>query len=421
MSSPSPATQAAPAASSNDQQQLESLLDRVLERTERVRGEILLTPCGVEFGNFEGLCRWARYIVASGLSPKGIDTFEKALVCIVLGRSVGLDPFQAIQNIASINGRPVMWGDMPLAVCRQHKDWDESGYEEYFEVAGRRVEGNPPMSAFAEAAKDQAKAAGVKCVVKTLRRGAKEQKVHTFSVADAVGAGLWGKNGSLYGTYPHRMLRFRARGYNLRDNFGDALKGLGVRELADEEESPAALGNGRADAAKARAAAVTAKLDAAQSARLDMPGNAPSQEERDEWEWEGRREAKAQSRLAEAQGAPLPAPPAPAESSARLDAAVQQRTALTQPVAAAAPPERQPGEDIDEDEMTRADMEANLAERLDQAASDGDFQAVGAEMTKHAAFLGTGHARLVARYQERYLARKQGAGAKPKAMKEEPF
>ena len=44
-------------------------------------------------------------------------------------------------------------------------------------------------------------------------------------MADAKRAGLWGKSGP-WTQYPDRMLLFRARGFALRDAFGDYLRGL---------------------------------------------------------------------------------------------------------------------------------------------------------------------------------------------------
>jgi hypothetical protein len=48
-------------------------------------------------------------------------------------------------------------------------------------------------------------------------------------VADAKAAKLWGKSGP-WTDYPRRMLKFRARGFVLRDVFGDVLKGLRTAE-----------------------------------------------------------------------------------------------------------------------------------------------------------------------------------------------
>lgn len=179
--------------------------------TAEQKNEILVTPMGIDFANFDGLWRIAVIIHRSGFFPKGLQTTEAIAVCIARGRAIGLDPFQAMDSIGVINGKPVIYGDAPLAVCRQHPSWDESGFEE--EITG----------------KDDSMVA----TCKTLRKGGK-QRVQTFSVQDAKNANLWSKDGP-WKLYPKRMLMFRARGYNLRDNFGDALKGISVAELTDEE------------------------------------------------------------------------------------------------------------------------------------------------------------------------------------------
>jgi hypothetical protein len=68
----------------------------------------------------------------------------------------------------------------------------------------------------------------------------------SFSVSDAKRAGLWGKSGP-WANYPERMLKYRARGFCLRDAFPDVLKGLITIEEAndyptvDATPAPAAL------------------------------------------------------------------------------------------------------------------------------------------------------------------------------------
>jgi hypothetical protein len=60
----------------------------------------------------------------------------------------------------------------------------------------------------------------------------------SFSVADAKRANLWGKKGP-WTQYPARMLKWRARGFNLADNFGEVLKGLKtIDELMDTPAEP---------------------------------------------------------------------------------------------------------------------------------------------------------------------------------------
>ena len=66
------------------------------------------------------------------------------------------------------------------------------------------------------------------------RKGQKETR-ETFSVADAKKAGLWNKEGT-WQKYPKRLLKFRARGFNLRDGWADIMKGMkSVEEVQDYE------------------------------------------------------------------------------------------------------------------------------------------------------------------------------------------
>ncbi len=175
------------------------------------QNSILVTERGLGYATFDGLWRLANMIHRSGLFPKGLPNPEAICICIVRGKALGLDPFQAMDSIGVINGKPVLYGDAPLAVCRQHPAWDESGFEEKITGTGDNMV----------------------ATCSTLRKGAKAPRVETFSVMDAKQAKLWGKEGP-WTFYPKRMLMFRARGYNVRDNFGDALKGVGIGELLDD-------------------------------------------------------------------------------------------------------------------------------------------------------------------------------------------
>jgi hypothetical protein len=167
---------------------------------------------GLEVKTLDDLWRVSNYISKSGLAPKGIETPEAIFTALELGLELGLPPMAALQNIAVINGRPGVFGDVQLALVRA------SGLlEEYSETEI----GNPKDDTW-----------GVQCVCK--RVGSKFAN-STFTVADAKKAQLWGKSGP-WTQYPKRMLKFRARGYLLRDEFGDVLKGIKtVEELKDLE------------------------------------------------------------------------------------------------------------------------------------------------------------------------------------------
>lgn len=170
---------------------------------------------GVQLASIEDAFRFAKAICESGFAPKGMEKPESILVAIQLGAELGLTPMAALQNTAVINGRPAIYGDAALALVRS------SGllvsYKE--EIVG---EGGSDSFGFR---------------VTAVRKG-EQTTVETFTVGDAKRAKLWGKAGP-WTDYPQRMLRFRARGYALRDLFGDVLKGLRtVEEARDIPSEP---------------------------------------------------------------------------------------------------------------------------------------------------------------------------------------
>jgi hypothetical protein len=165
--------------------------------------------------------RFARMLAASELVPREYRGKPEAiLVAMQWGYEVGLNPLQAMQNIAVINGRPALWGDAALALVRGHAAC---------EYVREGVEG-------------EGDARYGWCEVK--RRGEPPQR-RTFCVADAKRAGLWGKAGP-WQQYPDRMLQMRARGFALRDVFPDALRGVITREEAQDIPADAPVVDGEA-------------------------------------------------------------------------------------------------------------------------------------------------------------------------------
>lgn len=155
--------------------------------------------------------RLGKAIIMSGTAPRGMDTPEKCMIAIMRGLEVGLSPMQAVDKIAIVNGRPVIWGDGAIGLVRG------SGLCEYVHET-------------AEGVGDDRAAV---CVVK--RRGEPKEVVRRFSITDARKAGLWGKSGP-WSQYPDRMLQMRARAFALRDVFADVLGGLYLREEIDDAD-----------------------------------------------------------------------------------------------------------------------------------------------------------------------------------------
>jgi hypothetical protein len=151
--------------------------------------------------------RVSQAIAISGLAPRGIDKAEQIMVAIMAGAELGLAPFQSLQSFAVVNGRPTLWGDGLLAVVR-----------------GRGVK----VREWLEGEGD-----GLVAHCECTRPDNGEQIHRAFSVADAMKAGLWGKQGP-WQQYPKRMLQMRARSLSLRDGCADMLRGIQVREEVED-------------------------------------------------------------------------------------------------------------------------------------------------------------------------------------------
>lgn len=183
---------------------------------------VLVGKSGIVISDIDSLWRFSTAVQKSGLAPKGIQSAEAIFVAIQMGLEVGLTPMAALQNIAVINGRPSIWGDAQLAVVRGTGEMEV--FEEWFEAGGLRIARNPTSYTDDTCA-----------VCRVKRRGFEETEI-SFSVADAKLANLWGKEGP-WRQYPWRMLRMRARSFALRDQFGDALRGM--RSVEENQDTPA--------------------------------------------------------------------------------------------------------------------------------------------------------------------------------------
>jgi len=159
--------------------------------------------------NFDQLHVFAQTAAKSSMVPAQYrGKPEDIMLAVQMGSEVGLAPMQALQNIAIINGRPSLWGDAMLALCKMHPAW--GGIKESIEGDGDKM----------------------RAVCAVDRKG-DHQVLVTFGADDAKRAGLFGKAGP-WQQYPKRMMQMRARGFALRDAFPDALRGLiSVEEAQD--------------------------------------------------------------------------------------------------------------------------------------------------------------------------------------------
>lgn len=136
---------------------------------------------------------------------------EDVFVAMAMGYQLGFPIEQSLQDIAVVNGRPCLWGDGLLSLALNHPECQSIDEEPLIDNNG--------------------KVYGYECTV--VRKG---HKSHTkrFTLQDANLAGLLSR-GAVWKSYPERMLQMRARSFAIRDKFADALRGLRVAEIEDED------------------------------------------------------------------------------------------------------------------------------------------------------------------------------------------
>lgn len=182
---------------------------------------------------FEQMMRYAELVAKSALVPKDYQGKpHDCLIAMQWATELGLNPLQGLQNIAVINGRPSLWGDMLPALVKNHPS-----YEWMKETIEKNVDG-----------------ALLKAVCIGKRKGHPEPEIREFSVHDAQKANLWGKAGP-WTLYPQRMLQMRARAWLCRDLWSDALRGLQVAEEMQDAPVEATLSDPKAEKRAAHEAA----------------------------------------------------------------------------------------------------------------------------------------------------------------------
>lgn len=145
--------------------------------------------------------KFSKMLAASNMVPESFKGKpEDILVAVQWGSEIGLPIMSALQNIAVIQGKPVIYGDAALALVTSHRDY--AGHQEWIEA-------------------DTAH-----CLIKRKVGAEIVETERTFSSGNAKTARLAEKD--VWKKYPARMLQMRARGYAIRDSFPDALKGIGI-------------------------------------------------------------------------------------------------------------------------------------------------------------------------------------------------
>lgn len=184
-----------------------------------VKSPIAFGENGIKLQSFDDLQRFATAIFNSAFKPKGFESPADIMIAIQCGAEIGIGPARAVQSIAVINGRPGIYGDLALALCRS------SGLLLGYSC---KITGEGDTRVATVSVTRRPVVAGLEPEVTT----------RSFRVADAVQARLWKKAGP-WTEYPERMLEFRARSWALRDGFGDVLCGMAIVEEMQDMKAPA--------------------------------------------------------------------------------------------------------------------------------------------------------------------------------------
>ena len=166
-----------------------------------------------EPNSVEQAVKLAKYLASSDLVPKDYKGKEaNCMIAMIWSKGLGIPYIQGMQNIAVINGKPSIYGDLMTALILNSGKCEALD----FEIKG---EGDSRV----------AHATGK-------RVGMKKEVTKTFSVAEAKEAGLWGKDN--WKKYPNDMLGWRAKARLYRSLWADVLMGLGMTEETQDYTPP---------------------------------------------------------------------------------------------------------------------------------------------------------------------------------------
>ena len=148
-------------------------------------------------------------LASGGLLPKGC-TREEAFARIVAGATMGMQPIQAINGIAMINGHPTLHSDsIPCTVMA-------SGL-----VRGMKY-------------KFEGEGDNMSCTFYVRRKGVEEYQEWTYSMEDARKAGLL--SNPVWQKHPKKMLFNRARTWCFRNTFPDVIGNVYTPDEVEDVE-----------------------------------------------------------------------------------------------------------------------------------------------------------------------------------------
>lgn len=187
------------------------------ELAKAMASDIMADDNGLLLGkSLNDMYRIAKMLLVAKMIPKHYDTPEKVLAGMQFAKSLNLNPFVSLRQIAVINGMPSLWGDLPLGLVRRtgklkyikeffiDKDYNEISFE------NKNL--HAPMW-------------GAIC---TIERDGYEKKSYTFTQLDYAKQG--GQVKDIWNKFDKTMFMRKARGLGLKSEFSDVLEGVLIAE-----------------------------------------------------------------------------------------------------------------------------------------------------------------------------------------------
>jgi hypothetical protein len=193
------------------------------------KADVSMGARGLALDNLDAAIRFADGLVKAGMVPKGVNHAGAVVGLIEAGKELGLAPMYALSNLTFTNGRLGIMGDAAKALIRGAGALEPgTDFEEEFS-------GDPFTP-------------GWTCTVRAHRKGIAKPFESSFSIAEAIAAGLirlhegrvqtfkrgdgggWGFHSAPWSNYTKRMLMYRALGFLVRDRFSDILGGAVLTE-----------------------------------------------------------------------------------------------------------------------------------------------------------------------------------------------
>jgi len=160
--------------------------------------------------------RVAQLMLSSKALPAQFENVQQVVMTMQVLKSLNINPMLGIRHTMIVNGNISLWGDLPLAICRnsgQLESFKEFFIDsEYKEICFENKNLDAPIFA----------------AICQIKRKGIELTTRSFTVNQAKQAGIWGTK--VWAKYPSRMIQMRTRSLALKDIFSDVLSGISINE-----------------------------------------------------------------------------------------------------------------------------------------------------------------------------------------------